>query len=281
MRPHLTALLAALLAVAPARAAAQAEQVIEGTVVDEADERPLEGVRLRLVGPDGGTYRETFSDEEGWFSLSVPGPGEWTVSGDLIGYGDMRSDPVEVEIGEQVTVKIRMAVEAVALEPLVVTSRIGYVNGDIQAFYERMSRGNRSGLGSFISRADIDRRSPLQPTDLFRSQASVRIVRGRPGHGEGLRMAGGCVPAVFIDGTLINRFDPYDSLDDYVAVHSIEGIEIYRGGASQVGRFYDPRGCGLILVWTRRGLAGGEGTVFSWKKLAIGVGLLGLLFLLR
>lgn len=278
MHTRRTAIVAALLALLPAAATGQS---IQGTVVDEADEQPLEGVRLVVYDQAGEIQGETLSDEEGWFGLPVPGPGAWVLAADVIGYGDLRTEPVEVGIGEQVTVKVRMAVQAIALEPLVVTGRVNYLSGDLQSFYRRMDRGRRSGLGDYISRADIDDRGPLHPTDLFRGRANVRTVRGRGGHGDGLRMAGGCVPAIFIDGTQINRFNPWDSLDDYVAVHSIEGVEIYRGSGAQVERFHDPGGCGLILVWTRRGLAEGEGKAFSWKRLGVGVALLGAIFLLR
>lgn len=278
MHTRRTTIITILLALLPAIAVGQS---IKGTVVDEADEQPLEGVRLVVYDRAGEAHGETLSDEEGWFTLPLPAPGEWVVAADVIGYGDLRAEPVEVDIGEQVTVKVRMAVQAIALEPLVVTDRVNNLNGDLQAFYRRMGRGRRSGLGDFISRDEIADRGPLEATDLFRGRASVRTVRGRGGYGAGLRMAGGCVPAIFIDGTQINRFNLDDSLDDYVAVHSIEGVEIYRGSSSQVGRFHDPRGCGLILVWTRRGIADGEGKPFSWKKLGFGVALLGALFLLK
>ena len=193
----------------------------------------------------------------------------------------MRSEPVEVGPSEQVNVRIRMAVEAVALEPLIVTGRISRASADVAAFYDRMDRGRRFGIGTFVSRQDLEERMALRPTDLFRGRASVRTVRGRGGRGDALRMAGGCAPAVFIDGSHLNRFNPDDSLDDYVAVHSIEGIEIYRGAGATVGRFHDPRGCGLILVWTRRGLAEGEGKAFSWKRLGAGLAIIGALFLLK
>jgi hypothetical protein len=278
MRAPLAQALAVVAAFLPLAAAAQS---IQGTVVDELEESPLQGVRLVLLDARGTVAAETISDEDGAFLLEPPRSGEWVIAADLIGYGDLVSEPVEVGTVEQVSVKIRMAVEAVALEPLVVIGRVRYANGDLAAFYDRMERGRRSGLGRFVSRQDIEDRRPLHPTDLVRGHASIRTVRTRYGRGDALRMAGGCTPAIFIDGSHINRFNPDDSLDDYVAVHSIEGIEIYRGSSSQVGRFHDPRGCGLILVWTRRGVAEGEGGPFSWKRLAAGLALIGALFLLK
>lgn len=278
MRTPITLILALAAAILPLAAAAQS---IQGDVVDEADERPLEGVRLVLLDRDGVATSETLSDEEGKFVLHVPRSGDWLVVADLIGYGDLRSDPVEVGPVERVSVKIRMAVRAVALEPLVVVGRASHAKGDLAGFYDRMERGRRSGLGRFVSRTEIEARMAIFATDLFRGHASVRTIPGRAGRGHALRMAGGCAPAIFIDGSYINRFNPDDSLDDYVTVQSIEGIEIYRGSMAHVDRFHDPRGCGLILVWTRRGIPEGEGKPFSWKRLAAGVALLGALFLLK
>lgn len=276
MKAPLVAALAASLAAGTLHA-----QSIQGIIVDETEKRPLAAVQVVLYDLEGTQHAEAISDEEGRFSLALPDPGEWIVSAELIGYGTLRSDPLDVELGEEVNVEIRMAVEAVALEPLVVTGRVSHISGDIRQFYERMERGRHSGFGTFVSRQEIEQRGTFRATDLFRGTASVRIVPGRPGRGAGLRMAGGCVPAIFIDGSHINRFSYLDSLDDYVSVHSIEGIEIYRGAGAQVERYHDPRGCGLILVWTRRGVPDPDGEPFSWKKLAIGVGLFGLLFLLQ
>lgn len=260
--------LGALLAAAPA----SAQTVITGTVLGQATEQPIEGVELVLLDEGGTIHNETRTDSDGWFRFAVPGGGRWIIAGSMIGYAELRSDPVDIEVLETVVVEVRMAVEAVPLEPLVVTSRISHINADLKAFYDRMARGRRSGLGRYISREDIERASALEPTDLLRTMAGVRIVRGTPGRGKGIRMSGGCIPAVYVDGAHVNRFNPRDSLDDFVGATSIEGIEVYRGAGAQVGRFYDPGGCGLVLVWTRRGAP--EGSPFSWTKLAIGAGLL-------
>lgn len=267
-----TALLFGALLAAALPGAASAQTVLTGTVIGNDTGEPIEGVHLMLVDAAGTTRNEMVTDDDGWFRFLVPEPGDWVVVGYMIGYQDLRSDPVEVEVLETVVVEVRMAVEAVPLEPLVVTSRIGSINSDIKAFYDRMARGKRSGFGRFVSREEVDRMSPLEPTDLLRTMAGVRVVRGSAGRGKGLRMSGNCIPAVFVDGTQINRFNPYDSVDDFLAAGAIEGIEVYRGAGAQVGRFFDPGGCGLILIWTRRGAP--DGSPFSWTKLAIGTALL-------
>jgi hypothetical protein len=273
-----TGLLAALLLAVAAGSPADAQSIV-GTVADAETGSVLEGVHLVLVDSEGEGVAEAFTDDRGAFYLDVPSAGLWGFSAELIGYGTVASEVMEVGVEERVEVAIRMGIEAVPVDPIVVTSRIRSMNSEIQEFYDRMERGERSGMGQFITRDQIERRAGGEATDLFRTVGGVRIARGRPGRGRVIQMHGGCVPAVFIDGTQINRFDSGDSLDDYVVVDAIEGVEVYRGAGQQVGRFHDPGGCGVVLVWTRRGTdTGGE---FSWARLAAGGALILGLLLLR
>lgn len=261
-------------------ASTAAAQSLSGRVLNDASGNPLEGVHVVLLDTEGRTFGETFSDEMGAFRLVVPRAGSWVVAADLIGYGPIESDPVEVAADERLILEIRMGVEAILMDPVVVTSRISHMNADIQAFYNRVERGRTSGIGRFVTRDDIEREVPSEPSDLLRTMPGVRIVRrGTPyGSGAGIQMSSGCVPAIYVDGTQINRFRASDDLDDFVAASAIEGIEVYRGAGQQVGRFFDERGCGLILVWTRRGTT--EGSPFTWSRFLIGTSiLLGILFL--
>lgn len=271
-RRLIMAALASTLAVMPARA-----QDVVGRVIDADTEEPLRGVHVVLMDHERRGQGGVFSDEDGRFALSVPRAGEWRISASRIGYGAIVSDPLPVDDEERVEVEIRMGVEAVPLQGLVVQSRSIHVTDEIDEFYQRMERGGRFGFGRFVSREDIERRSPIHTTDLLRMTASVRVVgaSGRAGSRPALRMSSGCVPAVFIDGSQINWHDPNDSLDYYVSPASIEGIEIYRTPGQGPPGFYDPRGCGMVLVWTRRGSQDGKpltwGRVFAAAGIVLGI----------
>lgn len=264
-----------------AAASPAAAQTITGRVLDDGTAEPLEGVRVVLTDEEGQDYGETFTDATGWFSLAVPRAGDWQVAADLIGYGSVESDALSVQSGERVLVEVRLAVEAVAVGRVVVTSRVASMNPDIQAFYDRVERGRLSGIGRFVTRTEVEASTPSEPSDLLRTMPGVRVVRRdrRIGSGSAIEMAGGCTPAIYVDGTQINRFSGIaDDLDDFVSANAIEGIEVYRGAGSQVGRYHDDRGCGLILVWTRRG--SNDGTPFTWSRFLVGAGLvLGILLL--
>lgn len=276
----LAAALALAALAAPTPIAGQ-EQSITGVVLEDGTDRPLAGALLVLVAERGESISETVADDSGAFRIEVPEPGLFSIRGSLIGYASIASEPLAVRAGENVTVEVRMAVEAVPIAPLVVRSRVGTLDSQLSGFYSRMTRGRRSGQGHFIDRDDVERMGPLQSTDLLRTAPGVQVVRGRQGYGQGVRMTGGCVPAIFVDGSQVNRYPMTNtSLDDVVAAFSIEGVEVYRGASSAVAHYHDPGGCGLILVWTRRGTASDQ--PWSWKKFLAGLGLVaGLLLLMR
>lgn len=264
------------LAVTPVSA-----QEISGRVVDHGTGQALANVRLMLLTPDRSVRDETLSNRRGGFTLTPPTPGEWMVSAELIGYGAVVSEPMTIAAGERVEIEIRLSVEPVPVEGVVVTGRRLERTPDIQAFYDRVERGRRSGIGDFVTRDEVERAAPFQTSDLLRLMPGIQVVSpsGHAGSSAHVRMGRGCTPAIYVDGSQINHSGIPTSLDNIVPVSDIEGIEVYRGAGRQVGSYYDDRGCGLILVWTRRGT---EATSpFSWAKILVGASLVIGLLLLR
>lgn len=253
----------ALAAVAAAAPIALA-QTISGTVAEAATGRPLDGALVMLMDQEGVIENQTVSRSDGGFSLAAPHTGPWTLAVELLGFRTIRSEPVEVMRGEWIILEVTMAAEAIPLDPVVVTARRSVGSPDIQRFYDRRDRARRTGIGHFVVRSEIDERLPNRPSDMLRTMSGVRVVRGTAGRGDGIRMSGGCIPAIYIDGVRINRVSRHDALDDFVTVMDIEGIEVYRGPSSQVGNLHDPSGCGLILVWTRAGVHDPDSTL-RWK----------------
>jgi hypothetical protein len=243
-----------------------AAQNISGMVAEAETSQPIEAARVALIHEDGVIRVQTLSRGDGRFSLLAPHPGPWILAVYHLGFRTVRSDPVAINPGEWMVLQVTMAAEAIPLDPVVVTARRSVGSPAIQRFYDRRDQASRSGHGRFLARTDIEQISPSRPSDMLRTMAGIRVVRGAPGRGDGIRMASGCVPAIFIDGMRINRVGIHDSIDDYVSVMDIEGIEVYRGPSSQVAHLYDPSGCGLILVWTRAGVHDPVGG-FRWRTL--------------
>jgi hypothetical protein len=279
-RMHATRILP-LLTVFLGLAAQIAAQALEGVVKEEATGAGLPGAEVVLRDAEEGTLIDrAVTDEEGRFMVAFGTHRAVTLTVSRLGYHTFASDPIAVGAGERLSIEIRLGVDAIPIDPLVVTDRSRRYPPDVQAFYDRLERGRRTGDGHYISRAEIEVAFPSRPTDLLRSMAGVRVARGRAGSGELVHMRGGCIPSIYIDGAHINRFDTRLSLDDHVAAGSIEGIEVYRGSGRLVGHMHDPRGCGLILVWTRRGER--DATSIPWRTVGVVlVALAALLLLFR
>lgn len=245
-------------------------QTVAGQVVDSETDTPLRGVHVRLVAGDGQPVGATFSDPEGRFRLTAPEPGTWSITAELLGRATSTSAPLELETGETVSVEIRMGVEAVEIgEAVVVNPAPRRPDPDVHGFHQRRRRGERSGFGHFIHGDDLERSITARPTDILRRVAGVRLT-SNTGFGQIIRMRGGCIPAVYIDGMQINYNSRGESLDAYVTVRDLDGIEVYRGSYAPA-QYADRAGCGVVLVWTKRG--GEADRPFSWTRFLVGVGL--------
>jgi hypothetical protein len=256
-------------------------QLITGTLRDYESGVAIRGAMVSLLDQNDAVRDRFLTDDEGRFSLTPPSPGEWRLGVELLGYRSLITTPVQVEAREWITLGLTLAVAAIPLEPLVVTARRAIRNPDVRRFYERRDRAGRTGFGSFVAREDIELRASGRPTDLLRPMPGVRVVPGAPGRGSGIRMAAGCVPAIFVDGAQVNRRSAHDSVDDYVTMQDIEGIEVYRGAATHQTQYRDPAGCGLVLVWTRSEVHD-TGTGLSWPRIvAVLGGILALFALLH
>jgi hypothetical protein len=194
------------------------------------------------------------TDDRGRFELQAVEAGMLHLSVSFLGRAPVE-DSVEVTGGVTVELDIRLAVEPVELDPIVIlaTPRNPYL--EEMGFFRRADMGYNVRQ---ISREVIEEREPRNLGDLLVSVPGVRVDFGGPG-GFQVRMRrvvrfdasaqSGCVPAVFMDdvpvevGWLMN-----------IPPDRVEGIEIFSGVNAPI-QYHDP--CGVILVWTRRGETGG------------------------
>jgi hypothetical protein len=259
-----------------------AQQVV-GVVIDEQTGEAVAGAEVTLADAEGVSLARVRTSPDGRFALAAARDGSFQLSVSRLGYHPLDAHPLSLIAGERVLVEVRLGVAAVPLEPLVVAERSRIHPPQIAAFYDRMEQGRRSGQGSFIARSEINASHAARATDVLRRVNGLQVVQPRPATGRGnlVRMRGGCLPAIFVDGNQINRFDAGFSLDDHVMIASIEGVEVYRGAGRAVGQYHDDRGCGLVLVWTQRGERGSTAAV-SWRRVGVIVGAItGLLLIVR
>jgi len=213
--------------------------VVAGHVREAPSGQPLAAAAVRV-----GQGPEQLSGADGAFRFEKIPPGLHEVTIERIGFATVR-DSVEIEFGTSVDLDIRLAAQAVPLEPIRVVVRSLVL--ERTGFYRREGRG----LGTFITRQDIEARSPVTSSNLLRRVPGLRLARGR--FNEQIAMGRGNCPYRFIiDGARINAGFSIDEMPP----NWFEGLEVYQG-PSQVptefsaGPLEPNASCGLIVIWTR------------------------------
>lgn len=266
---------AALMAAGPIRAQATSG-ALTGIVVDHETGKPLQSVRLLLAGDS----LQALSDASGRFHLANLSPGRHRLVAELLGYAS-RTFEVDVQANGVTELRIRMGQSVVELPPVDVVVRSQWLTQ--VGFYDRRETGATAGI--FLTRADIERRSPRQLTDVLDDYTFARVVQLDPGRyhvrfNRHVSLGGqsrgavqpspldqlGCEPDLYVDGVRQRNSTPpmttslgarfggggaQNKVDDFnvIGITAVGAIEIYVGSRAPVQ--YDSP-CGVILVWTRR-----------------------------
>lgn len=224
---------------------------VVGLVRDGRDGRGIGGVSIHLEGPE---ERTAVTDSEGVFRFELLPPGTYAIRARHLAYEALE---VEVEVvGDDRTtrVEIQLLAEAIALEPVVVEVEGRRPTfGPLAEVYDRVERQRLLGLGTILTRDDIENRVVGRVSDLLRGMAGVRLAPGPDGNTVHMRRAAsfrGCPVQIYVDGMKVGTGSP----DLYVLPMEVEIIEVYRG-AAQVPPEYSGSDaqCGVVAVWTRRG----------------------------
>ncbi len=248
--PTLRLLAAGLLALCSLAAgearAQQGSSALVVSVTSQGSGRPVMGARVSIVG----TGIAASTDTRGRLHMAGVPAGVQTVEVRRLGYST-RLKLVNLEAGQSTPVAFELEVEAIPVAAI----RVDAKRRDWGAEYlERngFDRRRRNGLGSFITRAEIERRRPRYISDALRSMPGLSFQpNGTRGDADVTMSRAGSLPCpvqYFVDGTLIG---PGFNIDE-IAAGDVEALEIYRG-ASQVPPEFNRRSsaCGVIAVWTR------------------------------
>ena len=248
--------LAATAPLAPIPAATASPEADIGRIVGFVREGDrgggIAGVSIRLEGPD---ERTAITDRDGAFRFELLPEGTYTIRADHLAY-----EAVEVEVdvaGDDRTtrVEIRLLPGTIAVAPLVVQVEGRRPTfGPLVQVYERIDRQRRMGLGTILTRDDIERRVGGRVTDLMQGMAGVRVIPGPEGTTIQMRRAvslRGCPVQIYLDGIKVGTGSP----DDYVIPTELEILEVYRGGSQVPPEFSGSDAqCGVVAMWTRRGI---------------------------
>lgn len=224
-------------------ASAQSVGAISGTIRDSAG-APIPGVEVVLLQRRGAVY----TDSLGTFRFAEVPSGKRALHFRRLGFEPKSLDAV-IPQGQTLALSVVLDPFATEIEGMTVeeATRRRQLLSD---FYDRKSRG----FGHFITRDDIEKRNPMNLSDMMRmvpgaklipmqgtSQAALRFNRAQIGRD--------CPPQYWVDG--VKAFGL--NIDDIVP-QDVEGIEIYPGASTVPPQFNTREGttiCGVVLIWTR------------------------------
>lgn len=235
-----------MLLLSTAARAQQPAGVIAGVVRDSVG-KPIPSVELTVAY----LPRTARTDSTGTFRIAGLRPGTTTLALRRFGY-EPRTVTTTVIGGKTARVNIVLEPFVQDLPGMVVTERQIRAREMLQDFYRRKDDGN----GFFITREDIEKRNPLELSDMLRMMPGA-VLEPTAGSGRAvLRFARSsmpgrdCPPQYYVDGVMamglnIDDLDPSD----------IAGIEVYSGVSRIPPQFNNSRIgtsiCGVVVVWTR------------------------------
>ncbi|MDH5758944.1 MAG: TonB-dependent receptor [Gemmatimonadota bacterium] len=261
MRPTRTLVVTLLwVLLLPWVAQGQDQVRIIGHVIADDTEEPLSDAQISLRRVDGTFLTRTETDSLGAFELIVHRQSAVQVRAERMGYKTNSSAVLHFDGHRLIQVVIRLDTEAIVLAPIEV---IVWYDVDPSPLLDGFRHRKDTGMGTFITRSEIESRRPMYLSDVLRSVPGVEVSsegRGnRPVIHMGRSLGRRCSPQVFVDGMLANRPSTTGGpggfrIDDVVSPGAVEAIEIYRGLSSIPPEFLNPDAqCGVIAVWTRRG----------------------------
>lgn len=222
---------------------------VAGTVTSNAG-KPLEGAQVMLLG----TRLITRTDEKGAFRLGGLPAGTQSIEIREIGYAPRRF-AVDLAPNRESRLAAVLDERATLLQAMEVQAKKG---SDIPGFDQR----KRQGLGTYLSREDIEKRGAINASDLLRGLPGVQVTwDGSEYVVQMTRSASlgySCPVQYYIDGAPF--LAATDEIDQTLRPEDIEAIEVYKSGSETPMQFQGAGGspCGTIVIWTRRRAGGRE-----------------------
>lgn len=99
--------------------------------------------------------------------------------------------------------------------------------------------------------------------------------RGSAPGEEVVRLRGGCLADVYVDGVRLSPPAPVDAL---LAPTDLDALEVYH--ASELPAGFRTTTCGAVMAWTHVPNPGSVGDPFTWRKVLAAASFLGLALLL-
>ena len=249
-------------------------QIVRGVVREVGTGTPVFGARLLLRTADDEVRAGVISDEHGEFELHSEIAGLVRLEISHFAYADWTTSNFALPSDAEIDVEVRLDIEAIPLEPIVVVARSSAPTRRLVGFEER--RRSETGFGGFfITVEDVEARASATTTGLLRGTPGmdVRLIDSG-GLDRHVISARGCPSRTFIDGMEIQQ-DRGHSVDDLITPDRVAGIEVYPRGLSAPAQFSSAIGpdCGVVLFWSREP-APTPSRAWGSSRLAVGFGVL-------
>lgn len=145
-----------LLGLSCAALATQAEaQIVSGRVSEETSDSALEAVSVSLLLRSTEVAARTITDGRGRYVLRAPGPGDYRVVADHLGFQRLESPLARIAADQAVTIDFELPVDPIELEGIDV---------EVQRLEELKQRAGQYGVaiehigGRFVPRTEIEKR---------------------------------------------------------------------------------------------------------------------------
>ncbi len=224
-------------------------QVLGGRVIDEESGTPLPSASVRLTHMVTGSMWSELTNEGGLFQFQVDSEGPFVLDVFALGFlshvDTLRVPPNE----EAVSLEIRLGIDAIPLEGLVVTaSRSPWWEVTqprmVWDYHQRKDHHEKLGLGLFYDQDQLEMMFAAGPLSQFseiwppRAEAASVSLMGRP-----------CEYTYYVDGLIWNA-----GLDEIpFRTSDLYSVEIYRGPSEIPGEFSGSNSrCGVMVFWTWR-----------------------------
>jgi Carboxypeptidase regulatory-like domain len=259
--------------------AALQAQIIVGRVIDVESGAIIAHADVELLNDRDQTITRVGGDSAGVFRIRSWHAGKYRLRTNVLGYETVTSDLLELATGDILELTVRLAPNAVPLEPIVIDTRARASLAELalHGYYDRRDSGSRLGLGRFFDRGAIERRG-RRLTEVLATVPGVRVLHVQncavplitmggnnaarlendPNELVRMGISDACNPAtvcranVYVDGVQMH-WNETVSIDQVVPMQWVEAIEIYRRASEVPAEFLSRANCGVVAVWTRRG----------------------------
>jgi hypothetical protein len=221
-----------------------------GRVADPAG-APLAAVLVTVAGDS------VLSNDRGYFEVAVEGEGPIPVRFEALGRATV-VDTVRTQAEEGVFLTVVLPVEAIELDPITVTA----VSRRTMLRLEDLRRRVAMGFGDFVTRQEFAARGYPTWRQFLEGMPGMRIAGGVPVFRRSASLSGPCPPTFYMDGVKLRSWTGTTDL----STMDLELVELYSGAAATPPEYVDSdSGCGVVVLWTRRGIDLPYADLVDWR----------------